>query len=175
MAAVVIRTEQPADYPAIRAVVSAAFASDTEADLVDAIRSSEHYVPELALVATDGGEVVGHTMISGATLRSPGGDRPIVMLSPLAVLPARQGEGIGAALVRAAVAAADHRGEPLVVLEGSPAYYRRFGFEPSYEHGIQLPLPDWAPREAGQVARLSGYDAALTGTVVYPPAFAAAD
>ncbi len=95
------------------------------------------------------------------------------LLSPLAVLPVRQGAGIGGALVRAAVAAADRRDEPLVVLEGSPAYYRRFGFEPSYEHGIDLPLPDWAPREAGQVARLTRYDPTLTGTVVYPPAFRA--
>ncbi len=166
-----IRPEDPADHPAIRAVVAAAFESDTEADLVEAIRASEHYVPPLALVADDGGEIVGHTMISGALLRGPAGERPIVMLAPLAVVPARQGEGIGGALVRAAVTAADQRGEPLVVLEGSPAYYRQLGFEPAHRHGIELPLPDWAPRDAGQVVRLAAYDPALTGSVVYPPAF----
>ncbi len=167
----VIRPERPDDFAAIRALVAAAFESDTEADLVEAIRVSEHYIAEMALVAESDLEVVGHVMISGATLRSVGGDRPIVLLSPIAVTPSRQGAGIGSALVRAVTAIADDRGQPLVVLEGNPAYYRRFGFEPSYEHGIEMPLPDWAPREAGQVLRLRTYDISLTGQVVYPAAF----
>ena len=39
--------------------------------------------------------------------------------------------------------------------------------------GIQIDLPDWAPREAGQAYPLSAYDESLRGHVVYPPAFAA--
>ena len=167
----IMRPERADDFAAIRALVAAAFESDGEADLVEAIRGSEHYVAEMSLVAESDGEVVGHVMISGASLRSDGGDRPIVMLAPIAVAPSHQGAGIGSALVRAVAAIADTRGEPLVVLEGSPAYYGRFGFEPAYEHGIELPLPDWAPREAGQVLRLSGYDPSLTGLVRYPAAF----
>ncbi len=97
--------------------------------------------------------------------------RRIAMLSPLAVAPDRQRQGVGSALVRAAVALADECGEPLVVLEGSPAYYGRLGFEPSARHGIELPLPSWASPEAAQMMRLTSYDPALTGRVVYPPAF----
>ena len=170
-AAVDVRPEQPADREAIRRVVSAAFTSDGEADLVEAIRASPEYVAETALVAQVAGDVVGHVMISGAVLRSERADRRIVMLSPLAVDPDHQGRGIGGALVRTATAIADRQGEPLVVLEGAPAYYGRFGFEHSSPIGIELPLPDWAPPEAAQVLRLTNYDAALTGTVVYPPAF----
>ena len=170
-AEVSIRPERPDDFAAIRALVTAAFESEAEADLVDAIRRSRQYIAEMALVAELGDELVGHVMISGSTLRSDARDRPIVTLAPLAVAPSHQGSGIGSALVRAATAVAAERGEPLVVLEGNPVYYRRFGFEPSYDHGIEMTPPDWAPREAGQVLRLEAYDASLTGLVVYPPAF----
>jgi putative acetyltransferase len=171
MSGLLIRPERPADFPATRVLVAAAFESEAEADLVGAIRASKHYIAEMALVAELDGEVVGHVMISGATLRSDTGDRSIVMLAPLAVTPSHQRAGVGSALVEAVTAIADERGEPMVVLEGSPAYYSRFGFKPSFEHGIEMTVPDWAPREAGQVLRLGAYDTSLTGLVVYPAAF----
>lgn len=173
-AAVTIRPETHDDVDAIRQVVTAAFGSRVEADLVDRIRTSPGYLPDVALVANVGGEIVGHVMISGAVVRHDDGERPIVMLSPLAVAPDHQRRRIGARLVIDAVDRAERRGEPLVVLEGSPAYYARFGFEHSVAHGLSLPLPGWAPSEAGQVALLAGYDptdATLRGEVVYQAAF----
>ena len=89
--------------------------------------------------------------------------------------PIGQRRGIGAALVGAVTALVDASGEPLVVLEGRPAYYGRLGFEFSVPHGIHIKLPDWAPREAAQMMRLTNYDPAIRGTVVYPPAFTAAE
>ena len=61
--------------------------------------------------------------------------------------------------------------EPLIVLEGSPGYYSRFGFEYAVPLGITIELPDWAPPEAAQVLRRSRYDAGMRGEVEYPPAF----
>lgn len=151
--------------------MSAAFARPDEAWLVERIRSSGQYIAELALVATLGEDIVGHVMISGAELQQGAAAVPIAILAPLAVAPAHQGCGFGSTLVRTACAAANQRGEPLVVLEGNPAYYARFGFEPAYLHGIELPLPSWAQREAGQVLRLDAYEPDLRGPVVYPPAF----
>jgi putative acetyltransferase len=171
---VVIRPESPGDHGAIRRVVAAAFGRDVEAELVDRIRASPEYVPEMALVATAGGEIVGHVMVSHAVVRSDDGDRRISMLSPLAVHPAHQRSGVGSALVSASLAAAEALGEPVVILEGSPAYYGRFGFEHSVGYGIEIHLPEWAPPEAAQVMRLSSFDPddpTLRGTVVYPPAF----
>ncbi len=168
---VTIRPEQQADYRAIARVVARAFGSPAEATLVEAIRASPEYVAELALVALEGDRVVGHVMISGAVLVAGDGPRPIAMLSPLAVEPSLQRRGIGAALVRAVTGRAEDRGDPLVILEGDPAYYGRFGFEHATPLGIDIHLPSWAPPEAAQVLRLPSYSPTLRGRVVYPPAF----
>jgi putative acetyltransferase len=169
---VLVRPETPSDHGAIAQVVSAAFGSDAEARLVEAIRSSPSFIPELALVAELDREVVGHVMVSYVDLEDDAGDRrPIPSLSPLAVAPEFQRRGIGSTLVRSVTAEADRRGEPLIVLEGDPRYYGRLGFEHSVRHGITITLPSWAPPEAAQVLRLRRYDPSLAGHVVYPPAF----
>jgi putative acetyltransferase len=170
---VLIRPERREDHQAVADLVRAAFGSPREVHLVDAIRASEHYIPDLALVAEVEGRVVGHVMVSGAALQSGEEVRPLHTLSPLAVAPDHQRQGIGAALVREVLARAEARGIPAVVLEGDPAYYGRFGFEPASRYGIDLPLPAWAPGEAAQVARLRDYDPSLRGRVVYPAAFGA--
>lgn len=168
----VVRGEVPGDAAAIAAVVTAAFNSAAEARLVEAVRASDGFVEGLSLVAELDGAVVGHVLVSHVELRSGDGSHRIATLSPLAVAPGHQRSGIGSALVRAVVARADALGEPLVVLEGSPDYYGRFGFEHSLAYGVRIDLPDWAPAEAAQLLRLAAYDPSLTGTVVYPPAFA---
>jgi putative acetyltransferase len=170
--AVTIRPERPTDHDAIAAVVTAAFGSPAEARLVADVRASENYVAGLSLVAEHEGRVVGHVMVSYVGLNDgSGNERRIASLSPLAVAPDVQRRGVGSALVRAVTAEADRRGEPLVVLEGSPAYYGRLGFEHAARYGIEIRLPSWAPPEAAQVMRLAAHDPSITGRLVYPPAF----
>jgi putative acetyltransferase len=174
-----IRPERPQDHEQIKDVVAAAFDSPVEAKLVDDIRSSPEYIPEFALVAEVDSEmddvsdrrIIGHVMISGCELLTDGVATAIKMLSPLAVHPDWHRRGVGGALVKAAVDRADEAEEPLVIVEGDPAYYNRFGFGPAMNYGITINVPDWAPPEAGQVIRLGHYDPDLTGTVVYPKAF----
>ena len=167
----VVRPERPGDHPAIRRVVSAAFESDFEADLVERIRASDGYIPDLSVVAVAGGEIAGHAMISRVGLVDGAEQWVVHSLAPVAVAPQHQGKGVGGLLVRTLVRLADERGLPLVTVEGDPAYYGRFGFEPAERHGIHMALPEWAPPEAAQVILLSSYDPALTGRVDYPPAF----
>lgn len=124
----------------------------------------------LSLVAEDGGEIVGHVLVSYFELVTEDGERRhVLQLGPIGVRPDRQGQGIGGALVRAAVQKADELREPLVILEGNPAYYGRFGFRPASRIGIEPPreLPD----EQFMAIQLHAYDPALRGRVVYPPAF----
>ena len=85
----------------MRRVVAAAFQSDVEADLVDRIRDDACYRPTMALVAERDGEIVGHVMVSDCELHDDArGVHTIAMLSPLAVDPEVQKDGIGSALVR---------------------------------------------------------------------------
>lgn len=168
-----IRPERASDHDAIRTVVAAAFKSQLEADLVDAIRSSPQYIPELALVAEIDGEIAGHVMVSHVELIDGSTTHTIHSLSPLAVAPALHGQGIGSALVEGVLAAAAEHGAGFVVLEGDPRYYSRFGFEPSAKYGISIDLPDWAPPEAAQIRLLSDARPSLSGTVRYSAAFTA--
>jgi putative acetyltransferase len=162
--------EKPRDYKSIARVVETAFADPNVVRLVERIRASEQYVPELSLVAEHEGDIVGHMMFSYVTLRREHDEKPVVILSPLAAAPERQKDGIGSALVRAGIAGAEARNEPLVIVEGTPAYYPRFGFERAREHGIEPPSAH-IPDAAFMVLRLSSYEVSLRGTVVYSPAF----
>jgi putative acetyltransferase len=166
---VVVRPERPADHAAIAEVVEAAFGQPNEVKLVELVRESDGYVPELALVAEQDGAIVGHTMFTYVTLRGEE-DREVLLLAPVAVAPQRQSLGIGSALVRAGLERADARHEPLVVVQGHPTYYPRFGFESARSHGIKPPSPD-IPDAAFMVLRLAAYDARHRGQIVYPPAF----
>jgi putative acetyltransferase len=163
-----VRAEREADHAAIAAVTAAAFGKEDEARLVEAIRASDGYVPELSLVAEEKGRIVGHVMLSYAGLE--GSDARLLQLSPLSVVPDRQRSGIGSALTREALRLADERAEPLVLVLGHPPYYPRFGFKPASTFGLQAPNPAW-PDEAFMAVPLSAYDPALRGRVVFPPHF----
>lgn len=162
-----IRPETRTDHTAIRAVVAAAFGRRFEADLVDAIRLSDRYVPGLALVAEVDGDVVGHVLVSYVDVE-PGPVR-LLQVAPLAVAPEHQRQGVGSALMNEAIRLVEARGEPLVLVEGDPRYYGRFGFGRSDESGIEAPA-DVEPQYL-MVRRLDAYDPSIRGRLVYPEAF----
>lgn len=162
-----IRPEHEGDAPAVRRVHRSAFGGETEPQIVDEVRESEGWIPELSLVAEEGGEIVGHVLVSWASLAGTG--RRVLLLGPIGVLPARQRKGIGGALVRAALEGARELGEEVVVLEGDPAYYSRFGFVRA--DGLGLLPPPSAPAWAFQVCPLHDGAAVPQGRLVYPPAF----
>ncbi len=82
-----IRTEEPSDSDAIATVVTRAFKSANEAELVAAIRASENFVPNWSLVAHIDTHIVGHVMLSYTTLRDHTVEYQIPTLSPLSVDP----------------------------------------------------------------------------------------
>ena len=163
-----IRAEVDEDHDAVRRVVTAAFSPDVEvAQLVDALRGSDAFLPGLSLVATVDDAVVGHVLLTAAVLVDDLAARhPVLVLSPLSVLAEHRRRGIGAALVRQALSRADARGAELVVLQGSPAYYPRFGFQDSRTLGVAMGLPDWAPPEAAMACPLSAYRPTTRGRLV---------
>lgn len=161
----IVRAERESDFAEIHAVVQSAFGDEPIGPLVDALRPLPGYLPELALVAEDEGEVVGYVMFSYAELAEGG---RVLMLSPLGVRPDRQGQGIGSALVEEGLRRARERGEPVVIVEGDPRYYSRFGFRRASELGLDDPhegIPD------GAYQALAYSPDHARGRVVYPPPF----
>jgi putative acetyltransferase len=166
---VIVRAETPDDYPAVRRVVDAAFGDTITGDLVEMIRASDRYVPDLSLVAVSGGQTVGHVMSSHVDLLVPGKGRVrLLQVGPLAVEPAHQRRGAGSALMQETIRLADERGDPLLLIEGNPAYYGRFGFRRADEAGLEPP-PEARGPQFFMVRPLSAYDPTLTGRAVYPP------
>ena len=168
---VVIRVEEPADHAEIDAVVRAAFARhpDEVALLVERIRASENFIPELTMVAADDSGVIAHVMLSWVGIEDSSASR-ILNLSPMSVRPDRQLRGVGSLLIGNVLGRAEQAGEPVVMVEGIPAYYPRFGFERASPLGYVAPDPS-TPDDAFMVKRLPGFDATLAGRIVYPAAF----
>jgi putative acetyltransferase len=166
---VVVRPETPADFDEIAAVVEAALGKPNEVAIVNAIRGSDGYLPELSFVAVDDGRVIGHTMLSRVGLK--GSERLLLQLAPMAVTPERQNQGVGFVLGETALEAADRLREPLVLVVGHATYYPRFGFRPASELGLYPPHRD-IPDEAFMVVPLSAYDPAIRGRVLWPPTLA---
>jgi len=166
-----IRAELPGDEAAIRDVVRAAFGDHGPqvAEFAERIRASENYVADFALVATDETGVIGHVMLSFVGIAGGARDR-LLVLTPMSVRPDRQRRGVGRALIEEVLSRAEAAGEPAVLVEGIPAYYPRFGFEPAVPLGFEKPSPK-IPDEAFMVKRLPGWDPALAGRVVYPPSY----
>ena len=126
----IIRPETPADYPAIREILIAAFADppfshQTEHLIVEALRSDNALT--LSLVAEIDGKVVGQIAFSPVAIG--GKDCGWLGLGPVAVSPSLQRQGIGQALVNEGLKQIRGLGAKGCVLVGDPAFYRRFGFE----------------------------------------------
>jgi len=141
---VLIRTEQPADRPAVLKLVARAFATKDGAEpaecrLLADLYACDGFLPEFSLVAEDGGTVVGQVISTRGRIDGA----PALGLGPIAVEPDRQRSGIGAALLAETRRRAEAAGESVILLLGSTDYYPRFGYRPASESGIQAPDLAW--------------------------------
>ena len=162
-----IRVAVDDDWPSILEVHRQAFVDQDIPRLITDLRNGGYDVPSLSFVAVVDGRVVGNVMHSWSTVG--GSDQRVLQLSPLGVLPEFQRQGHGSALVRSALAGVLAFGEPLVLVEGNPAYYDRFGFVRADERGL-LPPPS-APAPAFQVAVVDESRPIPQGRIAYAPPF----
>lgn len=163
----IVRRETPADSEAIHRLVRDAFDDEATAGLVDNLRDNGCIL--LSMVVEDCGEVVGHVSFSPMTIES--GDRSCeaICLSPLAVTPGRQREGIGTTLTNAALDELRAMGGGAVFLLGHPSYYPRFGFRPAREFGVHYQ----DDRDAFMALELRpGALDGVSGTARFAPEFA---
>jgi predicted N-acetyltransferase YhbS len=134
---IAIGDERPSDVAAREALLDEGFGLGRFAKTSQRLRDGRTPADGLALVARDGDEVVG-------TLRCwrvDAGDRPALLLGPLAVAKSHRSLGLGSALMREALWRAAMRGHKAVLLVGDARYYARFGFEASLTRGLDLPGP----------------------------------
>lgn len=173
VAVVELRAERSTDEAAVRDLHLEAFGDHgtVVADLVEALRDQVTPDDGVSLVAVDGDQdVVGHVMFTRSLLDAPRRLVEVQVLSPVAVLPARQGQGVGAALIDAGLRLMVERSVPVVFLEGDPGYYSRLGFAAGAPQGFRKPslrIPD----PAFQALRLPDHEPWMTGTLVYSETF----
>ncbi|MGL4494519.1 MAG: GNAT family N-acetyltransferase [Beijerinckiaceae bacterium] len=133
-----ILDEYASDLDAREALLDAAFGDERFAKTSEKLRTCRKPAKGLALVAKDDdGRLVGtvrlwHVMI---------GNRPALMLGPLAVDARLRGAGIGGALMREAIARAKLLGHDAIILVGDADYYARFGFSNALTGMLWLPGP----------------------------------
>lgn len=165
-----IREAGDVDTPAVEAVVEAAFGDHGAAvhDVMARLRSVEDMAVEL--VAESDGEVVGCVALSRAWLDARERLVDVLVLSPLAVSPDRQRQGIGGRLLAEVPRVAEALGAPLVFLEGAPDYYGRHGWSAAAPHGLERPSRR-IPEPACQVILLPRHEPWMTGRLVYPDAW----
>jgi putative acetyltransferase len=136
--------------------------------LVDRLRDDGEVLVEL--VAEGARDlVVGHILFSHLPIHAPDGSIiRAAALAPLAVLPAYQRGGVGAALVRAGLEACAGEGAQAVVVVGHPDYYPRFGFTAEAAAALKAPFsgPAFMALELTPAALRAG------GEVRYARAFA---
>ena len=151
-----IRHEIPTDIPAREALLDRCFGESRLARTSERLREGRLPAEGLALTATRDGAPVG-TIRLWDVAAGPG--RAALLLGPVAVAPELQGVGIGAKLVREAIARAEGLGHRAVILVGDEPYYRRFGFARGPVEGLWLP----GPVELGRFLGLELADGALAG------------
>ena len=129
-----IRDEEPKDFEQVRAILSAAFPTEAESQLVDALR--EHGKAVISRIAAIDEEVVGYILFSPVST-TPSSEAKGLGLAPVVVRPDLRSQGIGSELIRDGLHLAQKLGFDYCVVLGGPGYYERIGFERASQFGIR--------------------------------------
>lgn len=143
---VIIRTEVKEDFKAVFELIQNAFENEEYTDhkehyLVERLRNSNAFIPELSLIAEVNNQIVGYILLTKINIVDANATSyTSLALAPVAVLQMFQGKGIGGELIKAAHKKARDLGFGSVVLLGHENYYPRFGYRLTKEFGIKLPF-----------------------------------
>ncbi|MDR3072291.1 MAG: N-acetyltransferase [Clostridiales Family XIII bacterium] len=143
--------ETPDDYKATTQLTFAAFETfhspylpprdlPDEHYLVHIMRDSPAFIPELAFVGWQDGDIIANIMYTKSKIVRPNGDNlETITFGPLSVKPQFQNQGYGAEMVHYSLKKAHELGYGAVVIVGHPDYYSRFGFKPAKEFNLTMP------------------------------------
>ncbi|MGR3207700.1 GNAT family N-acetyltransferase [Bacillus glycinifermentans] len=173
---ILIRQELTEDYNTTEEIVKKAFLNEEYSDkkehlLVNRIRKSDAFIPELSLVALNQGKnIIGHVLLS--KIKIADGDNAVdsLALAPVSVAPEYQKKGIGSRLIRAALKNAKELGYRSVIVLGHKDFYPKFGFKPASLWNIQAPFE--VPDEVFMALELTDHSLEhVQGVVHYSEAF----
>jgi predicted N-acetyltransferase YhbS len=122
-----------ADYAQLAEITYLAFFREPFVDempLVDFLRHSPNFDPELSLIAEKNNQIIGHALFTPYTLLLNKKPVRAALLGPLTVRPDFQRQGLGGQLLNYAHERLQERGFQMAFLWGHPAYYPRFGYLP---------------------------------------------
>jgi predicted N-acetyltransferase YhbS len=151
-----IRGERASDIAAREALLDASFGANRGLRTCQRLRDGRTPAQGLAFAAVRHGRLVGTIRL----WHVDAGGRPALVLGPLAVDRCCRGLGIGAALIRNALAAATARGHGAVILLGDAPYYGRFGFTAEKTATLSLSGPFERERLLGIELRHGALDGA---------------
>ncbi len=160
-----IRPESAEDHIAVETLVRKVFGPGVTTRAAHALREEVPHLLPLARVAIVGGTIAGTVRFTPVLWNG----KEILMLGPLAVARHHAKQGIGRALMRAGMEAAqqacDEGGHDVVMLVGDLDYYAPFGFARIPAGSIRLLRPADPMRILG-CALKQGALADLSGDVV---------
>lgn len=180
---IIIRPETHKDYKEIISLILRSFREGTTYSdgtdiiaLIEEIRVSEYYIPELSFVAEMGDEIVGHFLFSRFAISptkqggySKGEKTDIVMLAPVAVHADYLHQGIGYTMLSMGIEKVKEAGYKGITVEGDFNFYNRVGFKTSSEFEI-YPTSGIPMNEPRCMMCLETYEGALKdihGFIVY--------
>ena len=157
-----LHRETGADFWEVEALYDLCFAPGREALSSYRLRDGVPPVADLSIIARDPDGI-----LAGAVRFWPVdvGGAPVLLLGPIAVHPTRQGEGLGALLIRDSLDRAARAGWARVMLVGDAPYYARMGFGKLVD--VTMPPPTNPDRVLGH-ALCPGAWAGVTGLVTQP-------
>ena len=170
-----IRKETDADHDQVAFIIEEAFknmpfSDQKEHSLVEKLRLSDTFIPELSLIAEINDKIVGHILLSRLVIRNKENSFPSLSLAPLSVLPSFQKKGIGSKLIQEAHNRAINLGFQSIILLGHEDYYPRFGYKMCKLFDIKVPFK--APDKNCMAIELTKDSLKLiSGIVEYPPEF----
>ena len=140
----IIRLETPNDYRAVEHLTREAFWNQNvpgcdEHYLVHTMREHADFIPELAFVLEQNGEIIGNIMYTKAKLvDGEGNEKPCLSFGPIIVMPEHQRKGYGKILIEHSFKAAEEMGYDVIVIFGNPDNYVARGFRSSRKYNISL-------------------------------------
>lgn len=160
------------DPAAVEALLDAAFGASRKTRTAYKMRARVEFIPALSFAVVDSTTLVASIQCWPVALDDGAVKHPMVLVGPVAVDPAAQGQGFGKAVMEAMLAAALAEDVGVLVMIGDPDYYGRFfGFVADHTSGWRVPGPVERHRLLARIK--PGLAATPAGSIIPDLTFAA--